>query len=238
VARKTALDWSSGFTPQGPRDIFGDRHHEGSLNVFVRNIFHIVSQFLARSPKGVKRRKMNGDSYILISEDEEGNDSNGEVSYRDWDDPDEKPNFFGDDDDDDGIPADALSSIEASRIRPRSLTENLLRLREDNFGSSSGVVKPKSASSSAVPTKRSDSATGVKAASNGANILICPICNRALETDNAGLNAHVDFCLSRGAIFDASARGEASSSQEMPKDNKATGLGKGVKRKNPFVGIK
>ncbi len=238
MACEAAFDWSSGFTSQGPRGIFGDRNHEGSLDILVCNIFDILSQFLARSPKGVKRRKVNGDSYILISEDEDGNDSNGEVSYRDWEDPDEKPNFFGDDDDDDGMPANALSSVQAFRTKPRSLTENLLKLREDTFGSSSGVVKPKSVSSSAVPMKRSDNATGAKAASNGANVLICPICNRGLETDNAGLNAHVDFCLSRGAIFDASARGEASSSQEMPKENKTTGVEKGVKRKNPFVGIK
>ena len=31
----------------------------------------------------------------------------------------------------------------------------------------------------------------------------CPICARTLATDNAGLNAHVDFCLSRSAIREA-----------------------------------
>lgn len=31
----------------------------------------------------------------------------------------------------------------------------------------------------------------------------CPICARTLTTDNAGLNAHVDYCLSRGAIREA-----------------------------------
>uniref|UniRef100_A0A8H8CPL3 DNA polymerase kappa n=1 Tax=Psilocybe cubensis TaxID=181762 RepID=A0A8H8CPL3_PSICU len=31
----------------------------------------------------------------------------------------------------------------------------------------------------------------------------CPICSKTLETDNQGLNAHVDFCLSRGAIMEA-----------------------------------
>jgi len=31
----------------------------------------------------------------------------------------------------------------------------------------------------------------------------CPICGKTLETDNDGLNAHVDFCLSRGAILEA-----------------------------------
>lgn len=35
--------------------------------------------------------------------------------------------------------------------------------------------------------------------------LVCPICSRELQTDNAGLNEHIDYCLSRGAIKEASA---------------------------------
>jgi DNA polymerase kappa len=31
----------------------------------------------------------------------------------------------------------------------------------------------------------------------------CPICNKKLETDNGGLNAHIDFCLSRNVIMEA-----------------------------------
>ncbi|KAL5507318.1 hypothetical protein ACEPAH_6774 [Sanghuangporus vaninii] len=33
---------------------------------------------------------------------------------------------------------------------------------------------------------------------------ICPVCSRSLETDNAGLNEHLDFCLSRNTIMEAS----------------------------------
>jgi DNA polymerase kappa len=36
-------------------------------------------------------------------------------------------------------------------------------------------------------------------------LLECPICGTTLETDNQGLNSHVDFCLSRGAIRQAHA---------------------------------
>jgi DNA polymerase kappa len=36
---------------------------------------------------------------------------------------------------------------------------------------------------------------------------VCPICSKTLQTDNAGLNAHVDWCLSRSAILEASASG-------------------------------
>ncbi|KAG1746123.1 IMS-domain-containing protein [Suillus lakei] len=31
----------------------------------------------------------------------------------------------------------------------------------------------------------------------------CPICGKMLETDNKGLNAHIDFCLSRNVIMEA-----------------------------------
>lgn len=44
----------------------------------------------------------------------------------------------------------------------------------------------------------------------------CPICGKLLETDNKGLNAHIDFCLSRNVIMEAQA--EAQSTTEKPKD--------------------
>lgn len=43
----------------------------------------------------------------------------------------------------------------------------------------------------------------------------CPVCGKTLETDNQGLNAHVDFCLSRGAILEAQV--EASHAPAAPK---------------------
>jgi len=33
----------------------------------------------------------------------------------------------------------------------------------------------------------------------------CPICGKSMQTDNQGLNAHIDFCLSRQAIKEAQA---------------------------------
>lgn len=38
---------------------------------------------------------------------------------------------------------------------------------------------------------------------DGAKTQTCPVCNKTFDVDNAGLNAHVDFCLSRGAIMTA-----------------------------------
>ncbi|KAF8495871.1 IMS-domain-containing protein [Gautieria morchelliformis] len=34
---------------------------------------------------------------------------------------------------------------------------------------------------------------------------VCPICSKVFDTDNAGLNEHIDFCLSKGAILAATA---------------------------------
>ncbi|KAF8444610.1 hypothetical protein L210DRAFT_3530321 [Boletus edulis BED1] len=41
----------------------------------------------------------------------------------------------------------------------------------------------------------------------------CPICSKELKTDNQGFNAHIDFCLSKGAIQEAQA--EASSPKKL-----------------------
>lgn len=41
----------------------------------------------------------------------------------------------------------------------------------------------------------------------------CPVCSKQLKTDNQGLNAHIDFCLSKGAILEAQA--EASSPKKQ-----------------------
>jgi len=46
----------------------------------------------------------------------------------------------------------------------------------------------------------------------------CPICGKKLETDNHGLNTHVDFCLSRGAIMEAQV--EASRSKPIKPESK------------------
>jgi DNA polymerase kappa len=41
----------------------------------------------------------------------------------------------------------------------------------------------------------------------------CPVCGKTLETDNEGLNTHVDFCLSRGAIMEAQVEASQSSTK-------------------------
>lgn len=54
----------------------------------------------------------------------------------------------------------------------------------------------------------------------------CPVCRKTLRTDNQGLNSHVDFCLSRGAIRQAHA--EATSFDVMSRPRfKPISKGKG-----------
>ena len=44
----------------------------------------------------------------------------------------------------------------------------------------------------------------------------CPICSKVLETDNRGLNEHIDFCLSKGAIREAQVMSNNVKSLKQP----------------------
>lgn len=76
--------------------------------------------------------------------------------------------------------------------------------------STSTAVRPKCSTPSSGPARNS-----------GFEWLTCPVCEKAFQTDNEGLNSHIDFCLSRGAIRQAHA--EASSTL---KKSSRTGQGK------------
>ena len=66
--------------------------------------------------------------------------------------------------------------------------------------STSTAIRPKSSKSSSGPARNSASES-----------LTCPVCGKDIQTDNEGLNSHIDFCLSRGAIRQAHA--EASTAR-------------------------
>lgn len=55
----------------------------------------------------------------------------------------------------------------------------------------------------------------------------CPVCGKTLETDNKGLNSHIDFCLSRGAIWKAQAEARSPAPKPKPKSWQWGNLGKG-----------
>jgi len=63
-----------------------------------------------------------------------------------------------------------------------------------------------SRSQSAEPSIKAPLETGT---TRTGTLLQCPICMKTLETDNQGLNAHIDFCLSRGAIMAAQTKAKS-----------------------------
>ncbi|KAI0746017.1 DNA/RNA polymerase [Earliella scabrosa] len=97
--------------------------------------------------------------------------------------------------------------------------------------------KPSSFSSpgTSLPRPQSKSTTATRAASHDREapidvevpLLECPICGKMLETDNQGLNEHIDFCLSKQAIkeaqaasFQPSSHGSTASSSSRKKGHK------------------
>ncbi|KIL62574.1 hypothetical protein M378DRAFT_12776 [Amanita muscaria Koide BX008] len=75
-------------------------------------------------------------------------------------------------------------------------------------GAQQQVIKPTSAvgaaSSSIRPVSKVPKSQN-KPRLVGEEPLVCPICNKAIHTNNQGLNAHIDFCLSRVSIREAQA---------------------------------
>lgn len=63
----------------------------------------------------------------------------------------------------------------------------------------------------------------------------CPLCRKELETDNLGLNAHIDFCLSKDAIKQATSSSSAANAKHSMSlvgwKEKRPGTGRKGKRK-------
>lgn len=74
--------------------------------------------------------------------------------------------------------------------------------------------KPRSASNVQAPRVPQSLSTSLE----------CPICNKMLATDNQGLNAHIDFCLSKGAIMAAQVK--ASPTRDFKSREKIAGTKK------------
>ena len=82
-----------------------------------------------------------------------------------------------------------------------------------------GRSTPKPASSASTSTAVPKQVEAGDTADSSETFLECPICGRMLETDNQGLNEHIDFCLSRQAIKEAQAsslKPNSRSSQRGP----------------------
>lgn len=99
----------------------------------------------------------------------------------------------------------------------------------DAMVSGSSSQKPASftATGSVKPEKRLTpfAESGRSAAGkDGIALLTCPLCSKTIETDNDGLNAHIDYCLSKDAIRDAQAKASGSTSRSLKPSAKASGL--------------
>ncbi|KAF8513145.1 IMS-domain-containing protein [Hysterangium stoloniferum] len=104
-------------------------------------------------------------------------------------------------DDDDEITCLDLFEAESSMIKPKS--------RKTCFSNSSTNQTPGKQPTSE-STKSKMKSKRPKSPDAG---LSCPMCSKVLDTDNVGLNEHIDFCLSKSVIFAATTvRGADSSS--------------------------
>ncbi|KAF8160747.1 hypothetical protein B0H34DRAFT_350409 [Crassisporium funariophilum] len=64
-------------------------------------------------------------------------------------------------------------------------------------------TRPRSNSEAVHPGRKQEVEAPTPVSKRKIEMLECPICGKHLETDNEGLNTHVDFCLSRKAIMEA-----------------------------------
>ncbi|KAI9067404.1 DNA/RNA polymerase [Trametes sanguinea] len=114
---------------------------------------------------------------------------------------------------DHGADAESLLSRHPS-VKPSSFSGPSSRSLVTKPSSNTDHPMPRSASPPSMPSSLvlNDSAPLGTSSSS----LECPICSRMLETDNDGLNAHIDFCLSKQAIREAQAASlqTATSSRE------------------------
>lgn len=102
-------------------------------------------------------------------------------------------------------PPTSAPAPSASTSRPRS---------------SSMSNKPQSArqaSSNATSANAPGSPSPQRVGPSEEIVQTCPVCSKSIETDNDGLNAHIDFCLSRGAIMEAQAATSSSHDPRKPK---------------------
>ncbi|KAF7968926.1 hypothetical protein HWV62_28868 [Athelia sp. TMB] len=125
---------------------------------------------------------------------------------------DAMPGFYELEDDTDMSAAAAIDAVDqaaastgfgedgpavAGPSRPRPPVSDPVRTASGKTTSSGDALstgsKPRSTSNAQITQVAHKSPTSLE----------CPICNKMLETDNEGLNAHIDFCLSKGAIMAA-----------------------------------
>lgn len=89
---------------------------------------------------------------------------------------------------------DSSGHARSTSVKPKSSSTPPFLIPPQDKASSSKVSHPPRAS----PAKHNAPADDLEPP-----LLECPICGRMLDTDNQGLNEHIDFCLSKQAIKEA-----------------------------------
>ncbi|KAH9935682.1 uncharacterized protein B0H18DRAFT_976825 [Fomitopsis serialis] len=115
-------------------------------------------------------------------------------------------------------PAPTSSQSSSSNLKSPRLAESC-SVRASSTGPSASAItsrghRPSSPSRATSTTKESNTQT-------------CPICTKTMVTDNDGLNAHIDFCLSKEAIREAQA--ESPSTTTVLSHAGVAGTSKGFK---------
>lgn len=132
----------------------------------------------------------------------------------------------GDTPDDEGL-RDASGPSDSASIKQSSLKQSHSKPASTNAGTRHTALKPSSSAKPISGVKRSRSAS----VAEGLEDMSCPICSRTMRTDNRGLNEHIDFCLSKGAIREAQAMASRSKSPIEAQGSTSKGQGATKKRK-------
>lgn len=195
-----------------------------ALNVSVPFTIHCNSHFIPliqffeplQSGSPTKRPRLEQDETNSHSPDSLDTYSR-QTKEQDSDPDDAMPGFHEEDEREDGLShIDAYTFLEdppnTGSSRPRPPVSAPARSSLKAASAESTVI-----TSTKLQRRRASDAAQLHPAVGGVGsfnnttfeLLGCPICGTTLETDNQGLNSHIDFCLSRGAIRQAHA--EASS---------------------------
>jgi DNA polymerase kappa len=222
----------------------------------IRSFYLIPSvQFFDSVNTGspIKKRKLE------VDDDDEGEDQIGEDLALEHEDEDEDsmPGFHELDEADVELSQEILEEMAQSELeandddvfvagpsRPRPPVSAPARTSsrstfaddsgDDNArpSSSRASTKPRSAGPIRRLKRENDEEEGGIV---GSDTHVCPVCGKTLETDNQGLNAHVDFCLSRGAILEAQAEASHAPTR-APGDSDLNGGGFQWKKKEERKG--
>lgn len=185
----------------------------------------MISQFfepISSSPN--KKRKLQDEAEAEVSiaqadvDDTTGEHDEAMPGFYEHDEEDGEIGMDVVDDDIDGTdPSEPIAGPSSLRPRP-PVSAPAPSSQDKNPLDSNLHKKPRSTGSTRPPppppppTIASSSHLSLEPNKDGDEMRImleCPICGKGLDTDNQGLNSHVDFCLSRGAILEAQSKAKS-----------------------------